>query len=198
MPRHAKLTPLTPEQQALAADPANLQYAAALAGRAARKASPGRREELRSAAMYGLVAAARLYDPARGVPFGAFLALCVRGAISHYRRDLRLCGFRHPHRTPRARPPAVYELKCAAGLWAPAAPDREPGTDAAELVTVLARRLPPEVRRPFVEAAAHDTRHAAARALGISRTRLSQRLEEARAILREYAAEREAAGRPLF
>ena len=67
--------PLTPAARALAADPANLEFARRLARKLAAKArSRADHYMTESAAILGLVHAARAFDPARGVKFRTFAA----------------------------------------------------------------------------------------------------------------------------
>ncbi len=79
--------PLTPEQQQLAAD--NLGIARNRAKHYSRWAGVRnlQQSDLESAAMYGLVRAARRFDPSRGVPFVAFASTSISGAIKHEFRD---------------------------------------------------------------------------------------------------------------
>lgn len=72
------------------------------------------REDLLGAGLEGLTTAARTYDPARGVPFAAFAARRIRGAITDELRSVDWIGRRA--RT-RARHAAVVtdELRVALG-----------------------------------------------------------------------------------
>lgn len=78
---------LTDGQRALAADPAHRAYAARLAARWAR-GRPHLADEFAAAATDGLVAAARLFDPGRGVRFTTFLTGRVNGSIRDRLREL--------------------------------------------------------------------------------------------------------------
>lgn len=76
--------PLTAEQQELAAKWVPLAHK--LANRWA-KTLPRMRDEIESAALFGLCRAAALYDPARGeAKFSTFAAVCVKNAIRAVRK----------------------------------------------------------------------------------------------------------------
>ena len=73
----------------------HLPLAKALAHRYARREEP--LEDLVQVAALGLVAAARRFDPSRGVPFGAFAAPTIEGELRRYLRD-RAATIRIPRR----------------------------------------------------------------------------------------------------
>jgi RNA polymerase sigma-B factor len=73
----------------------HLPLAKALARRYARHEEP--LEDLVQVAALGLVAAARRFDPARGVPFGAFAAPTIEGELRRHLRD-RSATIRIPRR----------------------------------------------------------------------------------------------------
>jgi RNA polymerase sigma factor for flagellar operon FliA len=109
------------------------------------------RSELWSAGAYGLVDAARRYDPTSGVPFGRYAAIRVRGAIidstrsrdfatRRLRRDLRTMGeaserFEIEH----GRTPNDMEL---AGMLGMAADEVASRRAAAKTSTVLQLDMP--------------------------------------------------------
>src|SRR5262249_17271446 len=62
-----------------------LPLAKALARRHARREEP--LEDLVQVAAVGLVAAARRFDPSRGVPFGAFATPTIEGELRRHLRD---------------------------------------------------------------------------------------------------------------
>jgi RNA polymerase sigma factor (sigma-70 family) len=71
---------LSPEQAGLVA--ANTRLVAAIAGRYCRQLSALDLDDLIQEGHLGLIRAARSYDPGRGVPFGPYAAIWIRGAIS--------------------------------------------------------------------------------------------------------------------
>jgi RNA polymerase sigma-B factor len=73
----------------------HLPLANAIARRYARREEP--LEDLVQVAALGLVAAARRFDPARGVPFGAFAAPTIEGELRRHLRD-RAATIRIPRR----------------------------------------------------------------------------------------------------
>ena len=83
------------------------------------------RDDLESAAMFGLYQAARTYDPARGVPFAAFARQRIRGALLDELRSRDWAG-----RTVRSH---VKRLKAKTGC-----------TGIVDIVNQLSR-LPPMV-----------------------------------------------------
>src|SRR5262245_62670679 len=73
----------------------HLPLAKALARRHARREEP--LEDLVQVAAVGLVAAARRFDPSRGVPFGAFATPTIEGELRRHLRD-RAATIRIPRR----------------------------------------------------------------------------------------------------
>jgi len=73
----------------------HLPLARAIARRYARSAEP--LEDLAQVAAVGLVAAASRFDPARGVPFGAYAAPTIEGELQRHLRD-RAAIIRIPRR----------------------------------------------------------------------------------------------------
>jgi len=73
----------------------HLPLAKSLARRYARRDEP--LEDLVQVAALGLVAAARRFDPTRGVPFGAYAAPTIEGELRRYLRD-RTATIRIPRR----------------------------------------------------------------------------------------------------
>jgi RNA polymerase sigma-B factor len=73
----------------------HLPLAKALARRYARREEP--LEDLVQVAALGLVAAARRFDPSRGVPFGAFATPTIEGELRRHLRD-RAATIRIPRR----------------------------------------------------------------------------------------------------
>src|SRR3954447_6437089 len=76
------------------------QHLPLVRGLARRHAGAGERfEDLVQVGALGLVAAARRYDPARGVPFAAYAIPSVDGELRHHLRD-RSATVRVPRRGP--------------------------------------------------------------------------------------------------
>lgn len=154
------MRPLTPEQQELAADPRHLRLAHRLAARHAG----GDFDTAHSAALHGLVRAAGRYDPAGGVPFGAYAARRIVGEILETRRSGTLLA---GGRRGRA---AVVELEAE-----PAARTRGPwaAVDAADaaasVLAVLTAREREAVRLYYLGGASGSLRALGA-LLGCSRT----------------------------
>jgi len=85
---------LTLEQQKLASNPKSLRMAKYFAYRAARRRNrPDLLDELYSAALYGLVDAARRFNPSAGVDFNTYAKTRVFGAIIDYERSMNPKGF---------------------------------------------------------------------------------------------------------
>ena len=87
LPKPAPVLPLTDEQRLVVAKDDSIKFARRVAARYAfRSGVP--LDECLSPAFDGLVDAAAHYDPARGIPFTAFAAWRVKGAIiDHFRRN---------------------------------------------------------------------------------------------------------------
>lgn len=100
---------LAPDQQALASDPAALKLARALAAKAARRLW-NYRDEIESAAMLGLVHAARLFDPSWGLRFLSYAHRRIRGEIADWQRRNALRGYRRWHGRMCRGAPAVLSL----------------------------------------------------------------------------------------
>lgn len=85
-------TPLTDEQRGLAERHVNLAWS--IVESKAWK-YPRRRDEIESAAMYGLLKAARSFDPGAGVEFCRLAGKTIRGQIKDCRREWQPKGFKN-------------------------------------------------------------------------------------------------------
>ena len=128
----------------------HLPLAKALARRYARHEEP--LEDLVQVAALGLVAAARRFDPARGVPFGAFAAPTIEGELRRHLRD-RSATIRIPRRQQATaslrwrasrvaserlgRQASVAEAAEAAGVGQA---DRRPSADAEDAIEACEQR----------------------------------------------------------
>lgn len=219
MPPHSKkprcpVTPLTAEQQALAA--AHVGFASEIAARVARKC-PRAAEEVECAAYYGLVRAAQKFRPARGVLFATFATIVIRGAVIDAARRALPLGYNRPdglaRRTNGGAVCRVFSISAplepgrglsSYSFWsdetqnptlekaiasAEDAPDS--GATFTDLVTGLTRRFArPErdiVRAYFLRAGA--TMKDIAMEYGFSESRVSQIVTNALAALRDDLAD---------
>lgn len=99
---HDKPTvPLTEERKTLAAD--NFRLAKFLA-RPFKRSWPEIMDEIDSAAVMGLMDAARLFDPSRGIKFATYARIRIIGSIQDAERKMVLHGYRRgldPHGVPK-------------------------------------------------------------------------------------------------
>lgn len=194
--------PLTPGQQALAADPRAVEYALNIARKYARRTDPALADEFEGAALVGLVKAAASFDPSVGTDFVKnWLPPRVIGAVLDAHREWMPKGFRRNGRTaPRTVRPALAHERDggeAASDGAFALSDLEAGelpvgweAEAVDEVLGMAAALPPRyaeaVRLYYTRAGARLKDVAAA--LGVSEARVSQMLVQAADMLREGRA----------
>jgi DNA-directed RNA polymerase specialized sigma subunit len=172
--------PLPPDRRGLAEDPELIRRARRIAGRVARTA-PHLAEDLESAALLGLVHAARTWDPSAGVPFSAHAAIRCRGEAREFRRKWGATGT--TRRRSTRRPPAAEPLVDVADDAPPVGWE----VDSADAVDAVARRLPPRVgeavRRRFL-CADGRTFEGVGRAMGLSTSGAQKLIDEAAGILR--------------
>lgn len=142
------MNPLTPEQQALAADPESVSLARGIARRMARRC-PHEYESIEAAALFGLVLAAAAFDPAVGIKFTTFAAHRVRGAVLDAARELMPKGYRRAGRDGVAvlslnAPVASSERGPVEGGDLLPSGEGPVGweLESADTVAVLSRRLP--------------------------------------------------------
>ncbi len=198
MPMPWNPTPLAGDERERAGRPESLRLALAVARPWVRR-FPGLADEVRSAALWGLVAAARGFRDGRGAKWETYLALVVRGRVLDELRSAGLKGFRRRLR------PAGRAVPRLVGLSTPVrAPSGEPQTlgdtlpaddlpvgweaESADEVLGLTRRLSRDQRdalRLYLLGA--DTARLAevGRRLGLSESRASQLIGAALASLRE-------------
>ena len=183
-------TPLTDEQRDLAGDQRHVRCALALAT-PFRRQWPWLAEDIDSAAMVGLVEAARSYDPALGLKFVTLLRHRVPGAIRDYIRDT-VPGFgRGANRNPTGR-----LVRMSFSGWRGELGNEEPSDDCEpvgwetvaeagveELTKGLPRRYKRMVRAYFTRAGA--TYAALGAEMGVSETRVLQIVSKSLAMLRE-------------
>lgn len=150
------MTPLTPLQQRLCEQ--HLPLARQIAH---RKTHPGEtQDDLLSDALWGLVLAARDYQPDRHVPFGAYARIRINGQIADGRRHRT--GSSHGRHRPQPLPL-----------------DRDPGgvhSDPASLVSLRDQlnQLPARDRLIITAQAAGHQQHEIGRWLNITASRVSQ------------------------
>ena len=108
---------LTPEQQAMAAEPGVIALARRMAIRKA-KTSPVPLEDLCSAALLAVVEAARSFDSGRGVAFHRHASRRIEGAMKDLLRDEHLSGYGRSwlERNPGVDRPSVQSLDASIGL----------------------------------------------------------------------------------
>ena len=163
--RHA---PLTAEQQLL------VESAIAQAEHIAHKramAYPSLAEDFESAAMLGLVYAARLFDPSRGVKFSSYVTTGIEGAITDWQRDQGLKGFK---RDMRNAPVAVFGITDEFDAWS-GEEDHAEATDGIDGLVAMTAGLPKVERRAVqLHFASGWTFARIGRALGLSESRVSQ------------------------
>lgn len=171
-------TPLTPAQQALAADPHSLTLAEVAAKRFARGRG-GLYDDLRSAALHGLVEAAGRYDPTRGVKFSTYAQHVIRSFLLDFCRELGRGRGRHG---PPAR--EVVPLASVASGEGPVGWEEE----SLDSVRGMIRHLHDSHRETLwllFACAGTATQALAAVALGVGEARVCQRRTAALATLRE-------------
>ena len=181
-PRPHLKPPLTPAQQALAADYIPLARAMS---RPLKRNWPGARDEFDSAACLALVEAAGAYDPARNVRFATFARHRVGGALLDVQRRLIALGWR----CDVANAPSVLGLARHGELRGRVCMSRadEPigrELEALEEFEAWMRKLPPR-HAAACRAIYRDgmTQTEAARRLGCSQSRLSALHREAISML---------------
>lgn len=209
--RCANRTPLTEGQRELAGDPENVRFALACAS-PWRRRFPRYADDIDSAALEGLVTAARSFDPERAA-FRTLVAWHVAGRVKDFLRDFgRPKGFRRGGGEaptlerigrfgwladrPRNRPggtdreadeafdPAAGEMPVGWAL------DAEAGVE--ELTKGLPRRHKRAVRLLYTRAGA--TLKGVGRLMGLSESRASQLVGDGLAMLREkFTTEKEIA-----
>jgi RNA polymerase sigma factor (sigma-70 family) len=198
----ANRRPLTAEQQALAADPRHLRLARVVAMRRAVRA-PGRWQEFEAAALYGLVEAARGYDPGMGVRFATYARGRIDGAILDWLREFLPVGVKRLPADDRPGTVTGLALRSRYGdpglAWDRFASGEEPADAAAAaadeflaLTADLPERERAAVRAYYGEAGA--TMKAIARRLELTESRVSQMVTAALGRLRDQPAVRRRAG----
>lgn len=196
------IPPLNDEQRALAGDPAAVAWAMGLARRwALRRGWAHERDEVEVAALEGLCAAARLFDPARGVPFRKYAGACVVGSIKD---GLRRVIDDRRGRFPRPVPLDAFDSLDDHGLPASVGDALASGEwpvgwelESHDAVIVLSGRLPAKYGAAL---AAYYTRAGmrmrdVAAELGTSESRVSQMVgRDGPRLLRENLRAREQGG----
>lgn len=149
-------------------------------------------EALESDAMYGLLLAARSFDPARGVAFTTYASKRIHGAMLDGLRDRQGCGRNH-------RPPVIMSLSMPVGgdeghegcLGDVLSNDDEPvgsALDRREQLDHLLRCVRTTERRLVREYYFDDlTQDQIGARHGMSASRVSQRIKAARERMREVA-----------
>lgn len=179
------MTPLTPEQQHLAADPRAIRYAAALSSRFSRRSRAEHLvDELVSAGLVGVVLAARNFDPSLGAKFvPTWVHFYVLRELHRARRLWNPRGYRA---RPEGRPETVELPHGLAAGDDPVGWELEYEDEVLGLAKTLPRRHAEAVRLFHLSAGA--TMAAVGRRMGILGPRVSVLLSEAAAMLREDAA----------
>lgn len=179
----------------------HLPLVTAVAGRLKRRLPPSvALDDLVTAGHIALVKAARRYDPALGVPFGAFARRRISGAMLDQLRAMDPIGRRH-RRAVTAGEASFHEVPLTSGgqldersVTHPALTARDDiaATEASCTVTALLERLPASdrelVRRVAID---EDAWPDVAAALGISRdearARYAAALQALRAMVQSQA-----------
>lgn len=206
------MTRLTPEQQALAADPESIALARGIARRMARRMArrcPHEYESIEAAALFGLVLAAAAFDPAAGAKFASFAQHRIRGEVLDAARVLMPKGFRRlsllaarEEESPRLMSlnkvmhVTDWHTGCRTLTLADIVDNGdEPAevcADYADFVEGVSRGLPPKYRAVF---RAHFMRAGAdhrevAREVGCTERRVSQMLTRSLEMVRDDLAGR--------
>jgi RNA polymerase sigma factor (sigma-70 family) len=133
-------------------------------------------DELRGEALYGLVYAAGMFDPGRGVPFGAYATLAITHrliqAVNVWRRGGRLAPVRFTDLTASTQ--RDFDTPCLR--------TREPLDHAVldELIDRVRRMLPPRWFQALLLYYAHGhTLEEVGHRLGVTRERVRQLLTKA-------------------
>lgn len=145
-------------------------------------------DDFEGAALAGLADAARLYDPAAGVPFEKYAPRRIFGAVLDFARALKPKGYRRAAEWPGSVPIAATDADDRADRFHP--PDgagpvgwEEESIDAVE---GLIRTLPPRpremARRYF---AGGQTMAEIAARMGCSESNVSLAIKNALAVLRD-------------
>lgn len=183
-------TPLTDAQRALAGDPRNVRHALAAVARW-RRQWPWLAEDIDSAALEGLVKAARAFDPDRGLAFATLLRHAVVGRVADYLRDFvapmgyRRRGYGTAPRFSRW-PMGKREGSTEEVVWSDEGPVGWEA-DALEGLNELTKGLPPQhkrVVRAYYGRAGATLKQIAAE-MGLGESRASQMHAQAIAMLRE-------------
>lgn len=194
------LTPLTDGQRALAGDPRHVGYARARSAPWRRK-YPWLADDIESAALEGLVKAARSYDPGRGLDFNTILGPSVDGRILDFLREYhQLLGWRRKARADAPQVERLFTERWAHWLDLPDEPASDEGPVGWEMegeagVEELTKGLPATHRRAvrayYTRAGA--TNLSVAGELGVSESRVSQIISQSLSMLREKFRTEEAA-----
>jgi RNA polymerase sigma factor FliA len=137
------------------------------------------RDDVVSAAVLGMINAVDRFEPARGVPFEAYAALRIRGAIVDELRRLDERGRSDRRREETAAAISLDELIADESHWLPAAEDdvheRFEREDLGARVQAALDRLPPRQREVLARyyGDALTLREAGAR-MGVSEARACQ------------------------
>lgn len=168
----------------------DIKFALALAARHARKV-PWMRDEFESAAMVGLAAAHRTFDPDRNAAFQTFAYWRIVGSIKDAARSWELSGYRQRTGKRHKNKPKIKSL-CHEDKLKIGAIDSLPvgwEIEHHDEILAIARQLPRAHRHVFVThltCANARSGVEAARVIGIDPTRVSQIMTNARQKLTTY------------
>lgn len=101
------------------------------------------REDLEAAGYLALCEAARRFDPAQGVPFGTYAAVCVRGALYRAHREQQAGGFAAASAAMQKGTAAPSDLPRCVSLEAPVLASGKGEPEPTPLRELLADRAAP-------------------------------------------------------